>query len=301
MNKYLRISSARSQLSLFFMLMGGAFAVLILLSDIVLRIMNGGVTNVTDWNAPGMAGILKTQQVLSSIVIFLLPAWLFARFTYRERNLYFLGFRPAVKVNFYLMAVLILLFSFPMEAWLGQVNQHIPLWGWMYKLENEATKQLAILLKTSSPRDIAISIITVAIIPAICEETLFRGVLQPILIRLFKSPWIGIIVTALIFSAIHFQFLGFLPRAFLGVVLGAIYWYSNSLWVSILAHFFYNGIQVVALYSYPKMINENPGVPVLAALLSIVIVVGLLSAMRRQSTVTYAGVFGADSEHDFPG
>jgi membrane protease YdiL (CAAX protease family) len=301
MNKYLRISSARSQLALFFILMGGAFIVLILLSSILLHFVNSGTSTTPDWSDPRMAGVLKLQQVLSSIVIFLLPAWLFARFTYRERNLYFLGFRPAEKSNFYLLAVMILLFSFPMEAWLGQLNQQIPLWDWMNQLEKEATKQLTVLLKANSPLDIFISIFTVAIIPAICEESLFRGVLQPILIRLFKNPWIGIIVTGLFFSAIHMQFQGFLPRAFLGVVLGAIYWYSNSLWVSILAHFFYNGIQVIALYSYPKMINENPSVPMYAALISIVIVVGLLSAMRRQSTVTYAGVFGADDEHDFPG
>lgn len=297
MNKYFRISSPRSQLSLFLVLMGGAFFLLILMVGLV-QFFSGG-----SQAAPAQVNIgsLKIQQVLSSIIIFFVPAVLYARFTYRERNLHFLGFRKAERGNFYLLAVLILLFSFPMEGWLGQLNQHIPLTDWMVQMEKEADKQLSTILKANSGWDIFINLLVIAAIPAICEEVCFRGVLQPILIRWFRSPWAGIMVAAIFFSAFHLQFQGFLPRAFLGAVLGAIYWYSDSLWAAILAHFFYNGIQVIALYAYPKVATENPVVPSFAALISIIIVVGLLSAMRRQSSVTYAGVYGYEGQEDGAG
>jgi uncharacterized protein len=120
-------------------------------------------------------------------------------------------------------------------------------------------------------------------LPAICEEACFRGALQPILIRICKSPWAGIVLTAIFFSAFHMQFQGFLTRMFLGILLGAVYWYSGSLWVSILAHFFTNGIQVVAVSYYPKFVTEDPTVPLPAAMISMVFVAVILVILHRYS------------------
>jgi membrane protease YdiL (CAAX protease family) len=135
--------------------------------------------------------------------------------------------------------------------------------------------------------DILLNLLVVAVIPGIVEEMCFRGVLQRILIQLTKKPWLGIFIAAFIFSFLHFEFQGFLPRLFLGILLGAAYWYSGSLWTSILAHCFFNGIQVLALNWYPTaMNNANPSIPALAVLISGVIVVILLAVMRRQSIQT---------------
>src|SRR5688572_32690696 len=89
-------------------------------------------------------------------------------------------------------------------------------------------------LKVNTTGDLIINIIVIALIPAFCEEMLFRGALQRVVIHLTKNPWAGIIITAIVFSALHMQFQGFLPRMFMGIVLGALYWYSGSLWTSIL-------------------------------------------------------------------
>jgi CAAX protease family protein len=301
MNKYLKISSPRSQLALFLVLTGGAWILAIIVSSIVLIARQGipAAGHASDiLSDPRYTGLLKFLQAISTVIIFGLPAYLFARFTYRSRNLYFLGFRKAEKNSFYLLAVAILLVSFPMEGWLGELNQGIPLPGWMLRMENDASEQISVFLRGASPLDILLNVFIIAALPAVCEEACFRGVLQRILIRSFKNPWAGIIVTAAFFSAFHMQFQGFLPRMFLGILLGAVYWYSGSLWASILAHFVTNAVQVVAASFYPKMITENPSVPVYAALLSMVIVVGLLSVMRRQSKVTYAGVYGLENIQD---
>jgi membrane protease YdiL (CAAX protease family) len=84
----------------------------------------------------------------------------------------------------------------------------------------------------------------------------------------------------------------------LGILLGAAYWYSGSLWTPILGHFFFNGIQVVAASYYPKMMNDDPSVPVYAGLISLIIVVALLSVMRRQSGVTYDNVYNQANNYD---
>jgi membrane protease YdiL (CAAX protease family) len=83
----------------------------------------------------------------------------------------------------------------------------------------------------------------------------------------------------------------------MGILLGAAYWYSGSLWVSILAHFFINATQVLAVSYYPKMIDEDPYVPVAFALASLAVVVGLLFLFRRRSRTTYAEVYANNDDH----
>jgi hypothetical protein len=80
---------------------------------------------------------------------------------------------------------------------------------------------------------------------------------------------------------------------FLGVLLGAAYWYSGSLWVPVLAHFVFNAAQVIAAMSYPAMLTKNPSTPLLLALGSFVIVVGLLRLIRQNSKTTFEEVYGA--------
>jgi membrane protease YdiL (CAAX protease family) len=202
-----------------------------------------------------------------------------------------LGFRPAVPVHFYLLAILLLLIALPLEGWLGDLNKMIPLPAWMTQMEKDTDRQVIAFLKVNTPLDILYNLVIMAVLPAFFEELFFRGVLQRILIRVFRSPWTGIVVTGMIFSAFHFQFEGFLPRAFLGILLGAACWYSGSLWTAILAHFFYNGITVVIAMYHPEMMDKNPSLPIYTVLLSLVIVVGLLYRMHKQSTVTYAQVY----------
>jgi hypothetical protein len=292
MEKNLRIPSPLSQLALFFMLYGVGW----ILAQIVGGVLLGARLGLhelrgIDATDPRITGTLKLIQALSTLILFGGTAFIFAWRTFSDRPMYHLGFRPADKSNYYLLAVLLLLFSIPFEGLLGQLNKAIPLTESMLRSEKEADKQIAAFLKAGSPLDVVINVFVMALLPAIFEEACFRGVLQRILIRLCRNPWVGIVLTGALFSALHFQFMGFLPRMFLGILLGAIYWYSGSLWAAILAHFFTNGIQVVAAMYYPRFITENPPVPVFTALISLAIVVGLLVVVRKQSTVSYDEVY----------
>lgn len=87
------------------------------------------------------------------------------------------------------------------------------------------------------------------------------------------------------------QFQGFLPRMFLGVILGAIYWYSGSLWPSILAHFVNNAIQVIAVSYSPEYIDKEPAVPVFVALVSGLLIWAILWMFKSFSTVSYQKVY----------
>ena len=91
----------------------------------------------------------------------------------------------------------------------------------------------------------------IALIPAVGEELTFRGVLQQSLTRKM-NPHVAIFLSAAIFSFIHFQFYGFLPRLFLGLLLGYMFYITGSLWTSILMHFLNNGTAVVLYYLNAK-------------------------------------------------
>jgi len=88
----------------------------------------------------------------------------------------------------------------------------------------------------------------IAILPAIGEELLFRGVLQRIFANWTKNIHLGVWIAAILFSAMHMQFYGFLPRMMLGVLFGYLFVWSGSLLLPILCHFINNGSAVIYAY-----------------------------------------------------
>ena len=300
MSNNLKIRSPWSQLALFMGLLGLSLILGVMGASAIILAKTGLSAGHIDMNDPGLLPAKKLAQAFSTIVIFGIPAFIYSRKTFYAEPLRSLGLRPAEKSVFYVLGVMLLLVAFPLEGWLMMVNKQVPLPGWMIRMEKDNDQQVVAFLQLHSSFDIVINLFVIALLPAIFEELCFRGALQRILIGAFKSPWLGIIVAGAFFSAFHMQFQGFLPRMMLGILMGAAFWYSGSLWTSIIAHFFFNGIQVAAASYYPKMMNDNPSVPFYAALISLVIVVALLSVMRRQSGVTYDKVYNqAENYEDF--
>lgn len=95
-------------------------------------------------------------------------------------------------------------------------------------------------------------ILVIAIIPAVGEEFLFRGVLQNILRISVKNPHIAIWASALIFSIFHNQFYGLIPRMLLGAIFGYLYYWSGSLFLPVLGHFINNGLSLVLMFLFQK-------------------------------------------------
>lgn len=119
---------------------------------------------------------------------------------------------------------------------------------WARSAEQRNEEITKTLTAFTSVGDLLLALLVIAIIPAIGEEVVFRGLMQNELFRASKNPHVAIWFAAFIFSAIHFQFFGFVPRLLLGALFGYLYYWSGNLWVPILAHFFNNGIQIVAMY-----------------------------------------------------
>lgn len=192
-------------------------------------------------------------STLQQVFVFMLPA-LFWGYYYSERpvrqNLY-LRYRFK-KTDLY--TLILLLLSFPAIHTLGGINlylvQQLPqnLQTYLQAQEEMAFNVYKILFADSSLYHSCLLVLLLALLPAVAEELTFRGVLQTLLLRCSKGRrWRTIVITAFIFSFLHFQFLGFLPRLAMGIVLGYVFFYKGSLVPSMIFHFLFNGIQVIAI------------------------------------------------------
>lgn len=299
MSNKARIPSPWSQFSLFIALGGATLIFFAIVANIIYKMTGIGdrVVSGLSMNDVAAADVGKLVQFLFSFMVFGLTAYLYARLALRGKPAYQLGLRAPWGNSFFILAILLLLFSLPLEEWLGELNKHIPLWHWMTQAEKENDRQVQAFLAVHHPLDPVINLLIMAAVPAFCEEICFRGALQRIMIQICKRPFAGILLSAFLFSFLHFQFEGFLPRMFLGVLLGAAYWYSGSLWVAIVAHFFFNASQIIVAMYAPAFLAKNPSIPLLFVLISLVIVVGLLYVLRKRSGTTYELVYGPGDEY----
>lgn len=241
---------------------------------------------------PKYYNVNMVMQVVSTFLIFLVPVHFFAIICYRK-PLQYLGFNFRFNYKQFLLLIGILILTFPMSGALSTLNKILPispsLAAKFKAMELEREAQEAALIQINSFLKYIISLIVIALLPAIFEETFFRGGMQNFLSRWFKGPWLAIIITSIIFSIIHLSFYGFLVRFALGVVLGFIFYYSGSLWLNILFHFLFNAIQVTALYILTmngiKDKNVEDSFPLWAGVIALALLLYLFKLYKQTSVV----------------
>lgn len=122
--------------------------------------------------------------------------------------------------------------------------------NWARGLEDNAAMLTEFLTDFDGPGQFILAFVVIAIIPAIGEELVFRGMLQNYAIGFLKNPHLAIWITAILFSTFHLQFFGFVPRAFLGVAFGYLYFWSGNLLIPMIAHLINNGFTLLMIYMY---------------------------------------------------
>ena len=209
---------------------------------------------------------MKIAQGLSSIMMFVVPPIVYYYITREERQMHALGFRTGSQPWYlFILAGIVLMFvSLPITNQLTTWNEAMNFGSAFEKFE-ELLKQMEEMAAATTEKmlnvdtfgGMLLNLLIIALIPAVGEELTFRGVLQQGLTRKI-NPHVAIILSAAIFSFIHFQFYGFLPRMFLGILLGYMFYITGSLWTSITMHFVNNGTAVVVYYlNHKGIINVD--------------------------------------------
>jgi uncharacterized protein len=192
----------------------------------------------------------RVRTGVSQFFAFLVPGWLtILLFRYSAPRMWSgvgLGRWPtwsAFGIGLVVWAV-----SLPLVLYTFQVNRLLPMPQMLQEAYQVAERLTKALLQMPHAGHLVANLLLIGVLPAVGEELVFRGVVQQQLMRRM-APWAAIAVSGVVFSFLHFQFDGFVPRWLLGVVLGWLYWRSGSLWVPIVVHFVNNSSQLVGQYA----------------------------------------------------
>ncbi len=206
-------------------------------------------------NNPENIGLIKYMQFIQHLGIFVVPPFV-AAYIFSKKPGNYLG---AENVNnnilLFVVAVGIILFAIPIINYTGVINSELKLpaslSGFEAKIkaaEESAAKMTEAFLNVHTFGGLLINLIIVALLPAVGEEFLFRGVLLKLLKEWTKNKHAAILITAFLFSAVHFQFYGFLPRFLLGALFGYLFIWSGNIWIPVTVHFVNNGLAVILYY-----------------------------------------------------
>ena len=195
---------------------------------------------------------LKWLQFMQTVATFLLPP-VFCAWLWDNQHKPFAWLKTNIRINWQtaVLAIGIMVCAIPAINLLADLNSRVDLPEWldsieqkMKQMEEAAAALTERFLQADNIGVLFINIALMALLPALAEEFSFRGTLQQILGNKHTAIW----VTAIVFSAIHMQFYGFVPRMLMGAMFGYIFVWTGSLWVPILMHFTNNGLAVLAYY-----------------------------------------------------
>lgn len=238
-------------------LLGGMLGSLLvyLLTTIIGTDLATALDKLQSENTVSVRNLLRSANLITHVMSFAVPALVVAYFFYRKAWFKVLKLDRRPQSWNILWGTLFMLVAFPFSQFTFWLNKQIPLPSWARRVEDSVEGLLEGFLLMESPWELAFTLLVVAITPAIGEELIYRGLVQQKLterINVHLAIWLS----AFIFSSFHLQLEGIIPRMFLGAILGYLFYWTQNLWIPIVAHFFLNGIQVTIPYFYSDTLKQ---------------------------------------------
>jgi len=207
------------------------------------------------------SALLAIQTLKASLAFIIFPVLYIFFFKKYLKNIFKLD--TNLIPHFILAGIMLFFITMPLLGLLVEWNKNIQLpaaWKhleiWMQESEKQNGELTNLLIYFDNKREMIAILFVVAILPAIGEELLFRGILQNELVRILRNPHLGIVLASILFSALHFQFYGFFPRMGLGILFGYLYYWSGTILVPILMHFTNNALTFFVMNTYAKEAAE---------------------------------------------
>lgn len=227
--------------------------------DMVLNIIK------LDFSDPHAVNALWILQILGTTIPLLVTPLVFAQFIVKQPHEYL---KPSFNFPWTMLVIVFcaMMISSPLIELLSRINQDMVLpdylsgvQKWMRDSEDKAEKLITVLLKMDTIFSVIANVIAVGLFTAIVEELMFRGCVQTIFVKWTGNVHVAVWVTAILFSAFHMEFFGFLPRLLLGALFGYFAAWSGSVWPAVWGHFINNSTAVVAVYLYQhKLVKIDP-------------------------------------------
>lgn len=202
-----------------------------------------------------------------------IPALLFLVIFHYKNFSFWIKIKIPGNLSFFVYGLMLLFLAYPLIQFSALINQKLPFAQWLMEENKIAGEITNMIIDFNSPFDLIIRVLIVALLPAIGEELFFRAGLQNELLKGIRNPDVAIILAAILFSAFHMQFEGFLPRFFLGLIIGYLYFWSSSILVPIVIHFSNNLMLLISAYFMQDAVKQTdlqqiPEIPLFILLLS---------------------------------
>ena len=270
----------------------------LLIGVFVAGIFAGLILMIPAINNYGDISEIYVNTIMQSIFAIALPAYLIVAWTNCEPAHYLKMVEDDKLSSKMIFALLVFVFSYLFASFLAQLNKGMILpesmkdiEEMMRSMEDAALETTNLLLSGKSLGSLILNLIVVAGFAAISEELFFRGALQQFIYEKFKNNHVTVWLTALVFSLVHFQFYGFLPRLFLGAILGYLFNYTQNLWAPILFHFLNNATVIILNFFWSdrewyKNLEETSVTPVFTgiAIVSLVLTIALFWVYNNQTS-----------------
>lgn len=242
---------------------------------------------------PKNVGLARLSQVLGTVFLLFLPAVLYS-LVVNGKNPFWLGFNKYITARQILIGFGIIFFANLMAGPIADLSKsvigHFPKLDTIAKnLEDAYNQQVLALSNLKSWPEFIMAIFIMAFFPALFEEIFFRGALQTLFEKWWKSPFMAILVSSIIFSIIHFSIYLFLTRLILGFVLGFMFYKTKNIWVNVVAHFLNNAIAVTMLFMLSNqkekldLAKVEPQVDWWWGIAALVVLVVLFKALEKYS------------------
>ncbi len=218
-----------------------------------------------DFSDQHTVNALWILQILGTTIPLLIVPLVFAQFIVKQRQEYL---KPSFNFPWPVIVIVfcVMMVSSPLIELLSRINQDMVLpdylngvQKWMRDSEDKAEKLITVLLKMDTVFGAIANVIAIGLFTAIVEELMFRGCVQTIFVKWTGNVHAAVWITAILFSAFHMEFFGFLPRLLLGALFGYFAAWSGSVWPAVWGHFLNNATAVIAVYLYQhKLVKIDP-------------------------------------------
>jgi len=285
---------------------------LLTVSNLLATIFFGDLVSSVDL---GNINQMKIMQIISQLFIFGFPVLLFSYLKTRNWFKYPL-FNAPKSIVLLLLSLLVLAVSFPFIGSINLWNQSIEfpealkgIETLLRAMEDQAMEMTEAFMKMDNIGDLLINIVMIGFLAGLGEELLFRGTIQNFLSEWTRNPHVAIFISAFIFSLIHLQFYGFFPRMLLGILFGYLYYWGGTIWIPVIAHALFNGLQVVGFYFAGDMESFNMDamepLPIwitLASLIGLIFVMWFFYkyCLQHNTIINYEQKLEKDLQHHLP-
>lgn len=231
------------------------FFIFLAISGLMLAVFSlsimGGVTEIGQ-----SVRITQMALMIQSVCFFLFPPIVFAFLCYGDTKTY-LKIEESYKPIILILSICLIIAIQPFINFIGYLNQQLVLpesmsaiENWMKENELAAEKTTNLLFSDKTITGLIFNLLIIAVVAGLAEEFFFRGCIQQIIQKIVSNQHIAVWIGAFIFSTMHFQFYGFVPRLLLGALLGYLFVWSGSIWVPVLTHTVNNFIGVIFAFLY---------------------------------------------------